>query len=191
MRLLECGDGDHRIRSCIARSRGVRACDDEKELATAWQVVAVLVVVDGGAFSTVLYSILGSIAAGGHMVAVVTFLVAATSGIDAEQHGLATGLVTMTQQVSMTLGTPIVSAITIAAGGLTSLFALRVGIGIDAAIVVVLMLLILVVLRRADGRRPTDDGRRRRKRHGSVRPRHETGSTVPNRAHSSDVRRRQ
>lgn len=94
----------------------------------------------------------------------------------------------MTQQVGMTLGTPIVSDITIAAGGLTSLFALRVGIGIDAAIIVMLILLIWLSY---DA--PTAYGRRAlsTERHGSVRPRHKTGSTVPNRAHSSDVRRPQ
>lgn len=106
-----------------------------------------LVALNDDSGSIVLYSIAGFIAAIGHMVAVVTFLVAATSGVRPGQQGLATGLVTMTQQIGMTLGTPIVSAIATAAGGLTSLVALRVGIGLDASIVVLLIVTILLVLR--------------------------------------------
>lgn len=107
-----------------------------------------LVTLNDQSGSILVYSVVGFIAAVGHMVAVVTFLVAATSGVDPGRQGLATGLVTMTQQVGMTLGTPIVSAIATAAGGLTSLFALRLGIGLDAIIVAAFIVVILVILRR-------------------------------------------
>jgi MFS family permease len=99
--------------------------------------------------SIAVYCIVGFIAAIGHMIAIVTFLVASTSGVVSGQQGLATGLVTMTQQIGMTLGIPVVSAIATAAGGLTSLPALRTGIGLDALIVVVFIAIVLVALRRA------------------------------------------
>ena len=52
-----------------------------------------------------------SVAAFGHLVAIVAFTVTATSGLPNEDQGLATGLASMTQQVGMTIGIPIMSAI--------------------------------------------------------------------------------
>ncbi|TFC21860.1 MFS transporter [Cryobacterium glucosi] len=122
-------------------------------LGTQALATAALIAVNDHPGSIALYSVVGFIAAIGHMVAVVTFLVAATSGVEPGQQGLATGLVTMTQQVGMTLGTPIVSAIATAAGGLSSLLALRIGIGIDALIVAAFIAVVAIVLRRVSIRR--------------------------------------
>ncbi|MEY2233462.1 MFS transporter, partial [Streptomyces sp. BF23-30] len=46
-----------------------------------------------------------------HVAAIVGFMVTATSGLPNEQQGLATGITTLTQQVSITIGIPIMSAI--------------------------------------------------------------------------------
>ncbi|MEU2020976.1 MFS transporter [Streptomyces sp. NPDC016469] len=50
----------------------------------------------------------------GNMLMIVGFMVTATSGLPDEEQGLATGLATMTQQVGITLGIPVMSAITTA-----------------------------------------------------------------------------
>ncbi|MEU4796199.1 MFS transporter [Streptomyces sp. NPDC023327] len=47
----------------------------------------------------------------GNMLLIVAFMVTATSGLPDSQQGLATGLATMTQQVGITLGIPVMSAI--------------------------------------------------------------------------------
>ncbi len=46
-----------------------------------------------------------------HVAAIVGFMVTATSGLPNEQQGLATGITTLTQQISITIGIPIMSAI--------------------------------------------------------------------------------
>ncbi len=46
-----------------------------------------------------------------NLVAIVGFMVTATSGLSDSEQGLATGLATMSQQVGITLGTPVMSAI--------------------------------------------------------------------------------
>ncbi|WGW12368.1 MFS transporter [Saxibacter everestensis] len=47
----------------------------------------------------------------GNLMAIVGFMVTTTSGLPDEEQGLATGLATMSQQVGITLGIPIMSAI--------------------------------------------------------------------------------
>ncbi|RJL24213.1 MFS transporter [Bailinhaonella thermotolerans] len=47
----------------------------------------------------------------GNMLMIVAFMVTATSGLPDAEQGLATGLATMTQQVGITMGIPIMSAI--------------------------------------------------------------------------------
>lgn len=49
-----------------------------------------------------------------HVTAIVGFMVTATSGLPNEEQGLATGITTLTQQVAITVGIPIMSAIAIA-----------------------------------------------------------------------------
>ncbi|MFG1998279.1 MFS transporter [Spirillospora sp. NPDC048911] len=53
----------------------------------------------------------------GNLVAIVAFMGTATSGLPDEEQGLATGLATMTQQVAITLGIPVMSAVATAGGG--------------------------------------------------------------------------
>lgn len=47
----------------------------------------------------------------GNMLVIVGFMVTATSGLPDHEQGMATGLATMTQQVGITMGTPIMSAV--------------------------------------------------------------------------------
>lgn len=53
----------------------------------------------------------------GNMLVIVGFMVTATSGIPDAEQGMATGLATMTQQVGITMGAPVMSAI--ATAGIT------------------------------------------------------------------------
>ncbi|MFB4316379.1 MFS transporter [Actinomadura sp. 21ATH] len=52
----------------------------------------------------------------GNLVAIVAFMGVATSGLPDGEQGLATGLATMTQQVAITLGIPVMSAVATARG---------------------------------------------------------------------------
>ncbi len=53
----------------------------------------------------------------GHVLAIVSYTVVATSGIADDEQGLATGLATMTQQIGFTLGIPVMSTIATARYG--------------------------------------------------------------------------
>jgi predicted MFS family arabinose efflux permease len=53
----------------------------------------------------------------GHIVALVAYTVTATSGLPDSEQGLATGLSTLTQQVAITIGIPILSAVAAARTG--------------------------------------------------------------------------
>ncbi|MEV6944510.1 MFS transporter [Streptomyces sp. NPDC051172] len=75
----------------------------------------------------------------GNMLVIVGFMVTATSGLADDEQGLATGLATMTQQIGITMGTPIMSAIAAAAmsgtGAAAILGGLKVAIAVNAALV--------------------------------------------------------
>ncbi len=95
-----------------------------------------------------------------NLVAIVGFMVTATSGLPDEEQGLATGLATMSQQVGITMGIPIMSAIATARihalGGETPHAVLR-GVGlaltVNAAACVVAAILLAAFLR-APAREP-------------------------------------
>lgn len=63
-----------------------------------------------------LILIMTAIGGFGHVLAIVSYTVAVTSGLPDSEQGLATGLTAMTQQVAFTLGTPVLAAIAIGAG---------------------------------------------------------------------------
>ncbi|NRQ32892.1 MFS transporter [Nonomuraea sp. NN258] len=69
----------------------------------------------------------------GNMVAIVAFMVTATSGLPDSEQGLATGLATMTQQVGITMGIPVMSAVATAAMG-TVLQGVIVAVLVNAAL---------------------------------------------------------
>ncbi len=66
-----------------------------------------------------IYPILVATFVGGvaNLVAIVGFMVTATSGLPDGRQGMATGLATMSQQVGITMGIPIMSAIVVARSG--------------------------------------------------------------------------
>ncbi|MFE2728457.1 MFS transporter [Kitasatospora sp. NPDC059327] len=85
----------------------------------------------------------------GNMLAIVGFMVTATSGLPDEEQGLATGVATMTQQVGITLGTPVMSAVvTAAAAGATVLTGVGWAIAVNTALVLLAALTSAVFLRR-------------------------------------------
>ncbi|HEX3781643.1 MAG TPA: MFS transporter [Pseudonocardiaceae bacterium] len=101
-----------------------------------------------------------------HVLSVVSFMVTATSGLSDQEQGLATAMTTLTQQVGITLGIPIMSAIaTTRINALAStrspagsvLGGTSFAIAIDALIVLAGALLIGYFLRRA-GRGATRPG---------------------------------
>jgi MFS family permease len=95
----------------------------------------------------------------GHLWAIVAYGVTATSGLPDGEQGLATGLVTSSQQVGITIGIPLLSAVSSArisalqdAGdsfAQATLGGIRLGLGVDAAVVVVVAVLVAFGLRGA------------------------------------------
>jgi predicted MFS family arabinose efflux permease len=79
-----------------------------------------------------------------NLVAIVGFMVTATAGLPDDEQGLATGLATMSQQVGITLGTPVMSAIATAGGasasGISTALAVNAGVGLAAAVLVAVAL---------------------------------------------------
>ncbi|WP_436318429.1 MFS transporter [Streptomyces caniferus] len=98
-----------------------------------------------------------SFASLGHLWAIISYGVTATSGVPDAEQGLATGLVTSSQQVGITLGIPLLSAVASAhiaalrADGSgfadATLGGIKLGLGLDAALVAVVALLVAAGLR--------------------------------------------
>ncbi|GHH44619.1 MFS transporter [Streptomyces candidus] len=88
----------------------------------------------------------------GNMLVIVGFMVTATTGLPDHEQGLATGLATMSQQVGITLGTPIMSAVVAAStAGVATAGAIHhgvtVAIAVNAALVLLGVLVAAVFLR--------------------------------------------
>lgn len=117
---------------------------------------AIMIMIDRGN-GVVLVLIFCTAAFIGHMSAVVSYGVAATSGLPNHEQGLATGLLTTAQQVGLTLGIPIMSAVYagrsagLRADGVNPssamLGGLQAGIAVNAAILVAAALLMGIFLR--------------------------------------------
>ncbi len=98
----------------------------------------------------------------GHLWAIVAYGVTATSGLPDTEQGLATGLVTSSQQVGLTIGIPLLSALASARVGAlrdggasvasATLGGIKLGLGVDAAVVAVVAVLVALGLRRRVGR---------------------------------------
>ncbi|MCK0116768.1 MFS transporter [Isoptericola sp. S6320L] len=82
-----------------------------------------------------------------NLVAIVGFTVTSTAGVPADQQGLATGLVTMSQQVGIALGTPLMSAVATAFAAATLLPGLQVAIGVNGLLALAAAALVAVFLR--------------------------------------------
>jgi MFS family permease len=76
----------------------------------------------------------------GHVTALVAYMVTATSGLPDKEQGLATGLATLTQQIAITLGIPVLAAIAATQPDLLS----GIRLGIAAAVVATLLGVILI-----------------------------------------------
>ncbi|WTL47018.1 MFS transporter [Streptomyces sp. NBC_01497] len=106
------------------------------------QAVATAALVALGTSGTWIWLLLAATFAGGvgNMLTIVAFMVSATSGLPDDEQGLATGIATLSQQVGITLGTPVMSAVvTGVTGGATGatemLGGIRTAIAINAALV--------------------------------------------------------
>ncbi|KAB7850226.1 MFS transporter [Streptomyces mobaraensis] len=98
-----------------------------------------------------------SLAVIGHLWAIVAYGVTATSGLPDGEQGLATGLVTSSQQIGITVGIPLLSALASAhTAALRSdgddavgaaLGGIKLGLGVDAAVVAAVAVLVAVGLR--------------------------------------------
>ncbi|MBB4884346.1 MFS transporter [Streptomyces netropsis] len=105
-----------------------------------------------GADSGVWLALAGvTIACIGHLWVIVSYGVIATSGLPDEEQGLATGLVTSSQQVGLTIGIPLLSALssahvaTLREDGSSfadaTLGGIKLALGVDAAVVAVIAVL--------------------------------------------------
>jgi EmrB/QacA subfamily drug resistance transporter len=114
-----------------------------------------------GTFAVALLTAAGTVACMGHLCAIVSYGIAATSGLANHEQGLATGLVTTAQQVGLTLGIPILSALAAAhttalrhtgeASTPAMLSGIHLGLAADAAVVLAVAALVALFL----PRRPT------------------------------------
>ncbi|TMR39717.1 MFS transporter [Actinomadura geliboluensis] len=86
----------------------------------------------------------------GNLVAIVAFMGTATSGLPDGEQGLATGLATMTQQVAITLGIPVMSAV--ATANASVLGGLRLATAVNALIALAGAALVGSFLRRSGDR---------------------------------------
>jgi EmrB/QacA subfamily drug resistance transporter len=88
----------------------------------------------------------------GNMLVIVGFMVTATSGLPDREQGLATGLATMSQQIGITMGTPIMSTVVTATAGVATagavLHGVTVAIAVNAALVLLGVLIAATFLRR-------------------------------------------
>jgi MFS family permease len=119
-------------------------------------LTTLLVAVGRGTAGTWLFMAAGAAAAFFHLSAIVSYSVTATSGLPDEEQGVATGLVTTTQQVGLTIGIPLLSAVasartaTLRSAGHSlagaTLGGVRLGLGVDAALTAVLALAVGVGL---------------------------------------------
>jgi len=85
----------------------------------------------------------------GHVTAIVSFMVTATTGLPDTEQGLATGLASMTQQIGITIGIPILGAIAASQASLLS--------GIHLALTVNVLLTVSAVALIWTGLRPRAD----------------------------------
>ncbi|GAB2691573.1 MFS transporter [Kitasatospora kifunensis] len=81
----------------------------------------------------------------GHVTSIVAYTVTGTSGLPNEEQGLATGMTSMTQQVAITVGIPILSAI--AATQSSELTGFHLALSVDVALTLVSALFIWFGLR--------------------------------------------
>jgi EmrB/QacA subfamily drug resistance transporter len=104
----------------------------------------------GGSSALVLLLAASSAGGFGHISAIVGYMITATSGLPDDEQGLATGLTSMTQQVGITLGIPILSAVATTRATATGsvLTGVHTALLADAVVVLAGAALVTVGLRR-------------------------------------------
>ncbi|MEV7174607.1 MFS transporter [Streptomyces sp. NPDC093224] len=100
----------------------------------------------GTTSGALLATVAVSLASMFHLAAIIAYGVTATSGVADEEQGLATGLVTTTQQVGLTIGIPLLGVL--ATTGDVLYDGVRTVLALDAAIVLVAALLLALGLRK-------------------------------------------
>ncbi|MFG2005107.1 MFS transporter [Spirillospora sp. NPDC048911] len=85
--------------------------------------------------ATGIYIVLIAVAVAffGHALGLVSYTVIATSGLPNEEQGLATGLSTMSQQIALTLGTPVLAAVALYGTAANALNGMRLAVLVAAA----------------------------------------------------------
>ncbi|WP_275675185.1 MFS transporter [Streptomyces sp. MUM 178J] len=112
----------------------------------------------GGQSGALVATVAVSLASMCHLGAIISYGLTVTSGVPDEQQGLATGLVTTTQQVGITIGIPMLGVLATTHGG--SLYeGVRTVLAVDAAIVVAAALLVAAGLRSRRSRSRRSGGR--------------------------------
>ncbi|MEV7677694.1 MFS transporter [Streptomyces sp. NPDC088341] len=99
----------------------------------------------GSGSGAVLATVGVSLASMCHLVAVISYGLTVTSGVPDKEQGLATGLVTTTQQIGITVGIPLLGAVAAAQAVLYD--GVRLVLAVDSAIVVMAALLVAAGLR--------------------------------------------
>ncbi|MEU6675943.1 MFS transporter [Streptomyces sp. NPDC046925] len=107
--------------------------------------IAALLGIDEGIWSVWLATAGVSVASMFHLGAIISYGVTVTSGVPDDEQGLATGLVTSTQQVGITIGIPLLGVL--ATTGTDLLAGTRTVLLIDAAVVLVAAALVALGLR--------------------------------------------
>lgn len=108
-----------------------------------------LLFLDAGSWSVWLATAAISLASMCHLGAIISYGLTVTSGVPDGEQGLATGLVTSTQQVGLTIGIPLLGVLATTSGDLLS--GVHTVLTLDAAIVLVAAVLVALGLR---NRRP-------------------------------------
>ncbi|MER5730596.1 MFS transporter [Streptomyces sp. NPDC002138] len=88
----------------------------------------------GAGSGALLATVAVSVASMFHLGAIISYGVTVTSGVPDEEQGLATGLVTTTQQVGLTIGIPLLGVLATTRGSLFD--GVRTVLAVDAAIVI-------------------------------------------------------
>jgi predicted MFS family arabinose efflux permease len=109
-------------------------------------LTAPLVLLSTGPSGTWLALVAITVACVGHLWVIVSYGLTATSGLPNDEQGLATGLVTSSQQVGLTIGIPLLSAL--AATRTDLLSGIRLALGVDAGVLAVVAVLVAVGLNR-------------------------------------------
>ncbi|MGW7150993.1 MFS transporter, partial [Streptomyces sp. NPDC054878] len=112
-------------------------------------LIATLLGIDEGSWSVWLATAGVSVASMFHLGAIISYGVTVTSGVPDEEQGLATGLVTSTQQVGITIGIPLLGVL--ATTNTDLLAGTRTVLLIDAAVLLVTAALVAAGLRTRRG----------------------------------------